>query len=83
MSLLGLNDGQLAATLGWSRQKVQQRRVGDTRMRVGDIDEMAAALGVNPLVFSLEPIEALRWIIDNCSEQVVRSLRWFAASDAA
>lgn len=85
MRLLGVGDGALADRLteqtgeNWSRQKVEQRRLGDTRIRMGDVDLLAEGLGINPLVFSLTPQEVTRYIADNHADLLERSMRCFAA----
>lgn len=79
MRLLDVNDGQLAERLNWTRQRVEQRRSGATRIRMGDVDALAQALEINPLVFSLEPVEAARYVLDKHSDLLIRSWRCIAA----
>lgn len=71
-------DGHVADRCGddWSRQMVEQRRKGDTRIRIGDVDAFAAAFGVNPLMFSLPPDEALRYLADNHPDLVFAASGW-------
>ncbi len=80
MGILNLTDKDVAERTGLSRQSVQQRRTGLTKMRLGDVDQMADALGVSALLFSLPPVEALRFVADNHSELVVSMWRWFCDS---
>lgn len=37
MGVLDITDAALAERVGWSRQQIQQRRNGDTRLRLGDV----------------------------------------------
>ena len=82
INLTDTSDGAVAERCGWSRQRVEQRRKGDTRIRLGDIDTLATALGVNPLLFSLEPTEALHYLADTHAEMVFSASGWFSGNPA-
>lgn len=79
MRVFDITDQVLADRVGMTRQSIQQRRKGITRMRLGDVDRFAVALDVNPLVFSLDPEEALRFFADNYADMLIRTMRCFAA----
>ena len=64
------------------RQALQDRRKGNTRIRIGDVDAFAAAFGVNVLLFSLEPTEALHYLADNHPDLVFASSGWFSETAA-
>lgn len=80
INLTDTSDGAVAERCGWSRQRVEQRRKGETRLRMGDVDILAEALGVNPLLFSLTPAEALHYLADNHPEVVFASSGWLNAT---
>lgn len=80
INLTDTSDGAVAERCGWSRQRVEQRRKGDTRLRMGDIDVLAEALSVNPLLFSLAPTDALHFLADHHPDLVSLSSGWFGDS---
>lgn len=63
--LRGLSDGEIATKLGTNRQAVHQRRAGLTRIGLTDVVRLSEAFDVEPLVFLMEPNEAVRWVLDN------------------
>lgn len=75
MGVLDLTDEAVAERLGWSRQRVQQRRNGDTRIRMGDAEELAEAIGVDPLVFGLDPLDLLQYLVNEHPDLVVARCR--------
>ena len=71
--LRGMTDGEVASRAeGLSVQTVNFRRNGYTRIRVGDVPRLAAALEVPAELFSAEPSEILRWFAERPAELVVR-----------
>lgn len=82
MNVLAITDDALGKRLGVTRQQVQSRRTGSVRMRLEDVDVYAAALEINPLVFSLGVEEAVKFIVDNYSDLLVRTYTCFAAHAA-
>lgn len=80
VQLTDLSDGAVADRCGWSRQRVEQRRKGETRMRIADVDTVADAFGVNPLLFSLEADEALHYLANNYPDLVNVWIGWLSAA---
>lgn len=74
--LLGQKNEAIGQRLDKSTQWVQQRRSGETRIRLG-LDEisLAQALDVPVELFSMDPLDAGSWILTNRSEQVIAASR--------
>lgn len=83
MGMLQVTDQVIAERSGLSRQSVQQRRKGLTRMRMGDTAKIAKALGISPRVFELSIPDAARYMADNHADLLIRSSRWFSSTCAA
>lgn len=83
MRLLGHTDSSVAEPLGKKYQAIQQRRRGETRIRIGDIDDLSAALDVPPDLFQMDPLDAGAWLLSNRSEQVIAACRCSVESLAA
>lgn len=64
-SYRGLSDGDIAQLTGLSRSGVQGYVAGDRQMTVSLMQLFADALNVKPLVFFMEPDEALGWVLTN------------------
>jgi DNA-binding Xre family transcriptional regulator len=67
MRLRDINDGQLAERVGMDRNSIFKRRVGRARIRPGNMDDFAAALGVPAELFRKEAPDILRWFADNAA----------------
>lgn len=71
MGVMGTKDSELAQRITdsgarrLSRSAVQQRREGQKPLDFRDIEELATALSVPPSLFDEEPIDAVRWVLDN------------------
>lgn len=63
-----------------SRAAVQQRRNGEKPLDLRDIEECALALGVPLELFDGDPIEAVRWVLDNRPDLLVGSTGWLLAA---
>lgn len=63
--LRGFSDGEIADRAGLSRSAIEARRRGAKVIDVDDLERLGAALNVSPVVFLMEPIEAMRWVLDN------------------
>lgn len=74
-----LTDEEVGSRSGLSRIEVIKRRRGDTAIKVDDAARLAVALGVHPVVFFMEPAEAIRWALDHDSN--VRPIRPSARRD--
>lgn len=75
MRLLGLTDANVGEPIGRKYQWVQQRRRGETRIRIGDMAQLAAALDVPDSLFGMDPLDAGSWLLSNRREQVVAACR--------
>lgn len=82
VNLTDTPDGALAERCGLKRQALQDRRKGNTRIRIGDVDAFAEAFGVNVLLFSLDPSEALHYLADNHPDLVMLSSGWLTETAA-
>lgn len=77
MRLLGKTDTDVAAPMGKKYQAVQQRRRGETRIRLGDVAELATALDVPADLFSMDPLDAGSWLLSNRRDQVIAAAGCF------
>lgn len=86
MGVTDVKDGELAqriSSLGGrplSRQAVTQRRDGTKPLDFRDIDECAEALNVPASLFDGDPIDAVRWVLDNRPDLLVGSSGWLLAA---
>ena len=76
MRLLGHTDTSVAVPLARKYQWVQQRRRGETRIRIGDMAELAASLDVPESLFGMDPLDAGSWLLNNRREQVISASGW-------
>jgi hypothetical protein len=60
-----VTDGELATGIQASRSKVQGYVAGTNQLTIGLMYDFATMLDVDPVVFLMDPDEALRWAIDN------------------
>lgn len=75
--LLGQTNEAIAQHLDRSTQWVQQRRVAETRIRLGTDDiAIADALDIPPSLFTMDPLDAGSWLLNNRTEQVIASFGW-------
>lgn len=82
MRLLGLSDSAVAGKLDKKYQAIQQRRRGETRIRIGDVADLAAVLDVPESLFSMDPLDAGAWLLSNRSEQVTDASGWLHRTPA-
>lgn len=82
MRLLGATDAAVAAPLGKKYQAIQQRRRGETRIRLGDTPLLAAALDIPPELFDMDPLDAGAWLLTNRSKQVIAASGWMSRTAA-
>lgn len=89
VSLMGVTDvkdaemAQRISTIGnrqLSRQAITQRRDGTKPLDLRDIDECAEALSVPVSLFDGDPIDAVRWVLDNRPDLLVGSSGWLLAA---
>lgn len=60
----GLTDDQIAERTGISRQTVNKRLSGYTRIGLEDLEALAAAFEVPRDIFFMPPNDAIRWVMD-------------------
>lgn len=84
MRLFGLTDANVGEPIEHKYQWVQQRRRGETRIRMGDMVQLAKALDVPESLFGMDPLDAGAWLLANRREQVIAASRcterWEAAA---
>ena len=83
MRLHGLNDTAAGKAFGKDRTWVEARRNGRSSIKLADLEVIAKALDLPPTVFFMEPAEAIRYSLDNPSDQGIRSTIWDAATQMA
>lgn len=76
MRMLGLSDAAVAEPLGKKYQAIQQRRRGETRIRIGDMAELADVLDVPKSLFEMDPMDAGAWLLSHRREQVTDASGW-------
>jgi len=76
MRTLGFTNSAIGDAIDKSAQYVQQRRSGESRIRMGDSANLAAALDVPEELFRMDPLDAGSWILTNRSEQVIAASGW-------
>ena len=72
MRFKDISAGDLGEQLGLSRQSVQYKRAGQSRIRSVEIRAFAHALAVPVDLFGMEPVGILRWFAEQPAELVVR-----------
>lgn len=82
MRLLGRTDASVAAPLDQKYQWVQQRRRGETRIRIGDLADLARSLDVPLELFTMDPLDAGSWLLSNRREQVIAASGWLSPTAA-
>lgn len=75
LNTLDVSTAELATQLGRSRQWVEQRRDGWTRIRSGDELAIANALDVERKVFFMTPDEVMLWLATNRRDMVLARSR--------
>lgn len=60
-----LTDEAVADKVGMSRQRVQARRVGESRIRPAEVEDFAKALEVPPNLFESDEDQVLHWLADH------------------
>ena len=73
MRVLNWRDEDVCIPLGVTRSAASARRKGDTRIRPGDIEAMAAAFGVDADVFRMDQRQVMRYLSEH-SGWVARDL---------
>jgi hypothetical protein len=62
--VINMSDERIAVGCGMSRQTVQGRRVGTSRIRPGEVARFAAALDVPTFCFDMSISDLLHWLGD-------------------
>lgn len=79
--LRDLSDAEIAARVGVSREAIQQRRKGHTRIHPHrDVPRLAEALGVDPACFYMSDSDLLRWIENEAPDLLSPSFGWVIGS---
>jgi transcriptional regulator with XRE-family HTH domain len=76
--LLGIDQSDIAAGLGISRQSLNGRITGKIQWNPWELDAMAIALNVDREVLDMNPSDAMRWVLDH-SERYP-DIRWSSLS---
>lgn len=70
MGALGVNDAELGRRVGETRQNIGKKKTGRAALTVDNINDYAAALGIDPEILMRRPSAALGWLIEHRAEQL-------------
>lgn len=73
MRLHDVTDTAAGEACGKDRTWIEARRNGRSKLKLDDLEQLAKGLQVPPTVFFMEPAEAIRYSLDNPTEQGIRS----------
>ncbi len=70
MGALGVTDAELGRRIGETRQNIHKKKTGQSSITVDNIDDYAAALGIDPDVLMRQPSAALAWLVDHRADEL-------------